>query len=383
MQRVLTNKTILIISPQCWNHVFVSKHHYALTLAEMGNKVYFLNPIDIANPNSKEKITIEQLPENENLFCVNHTLYFPYKLKFHSISIFHWLMYFHIKKILKQINKPLDIVWSFDLGNYFPLKMLPAKYKIFHPVDEPLNVTAYKSARGADIIFSVTKEILHRYSSYNINRYVIDHGLSTTFVSTTNIKNEIINNKQIRVGLSGNHTRTDIDWPILITIIEQSPEIIFEFWGPNSLKKTKGNELNNIQQDLFIDIIKKLPNVILHGVIGTKDLASELNRMDAFLICYDILKDQSKGTNYHKILEYISTGKVIISNNITAYHNKTDLVQMSNERNNNNSLPSLFKNVINNLEIYNTPNLQNKRKLFAAENTYLKQIERIEAYIYS
>ena len=30
------------------------------------------------------------------------------------------------------------------------------------------------------------------------------------------------------------------------------------------------------------------------------------SRRDAFLICYDVDKDQSKGTNYHKTLEFIS-----------------------------------------------------------------------------
>jgi hypothetical protein len=68
--------------------------------------------------------------------------------------------------------------------------------------------------------------------------------------------------------------------------------------------------------------------------------------MDAFLICYDIEKDQSGGTNYHKIMEYMCTGKVIIGNNITTYKNKPELVQMVNERDNNRELPALFDHVI-------------------------------------
>ena len=40
----LRNKTILIISPQAWGKMFLSKHHYAIELAKRGNAVYFLNP---------------------------------------------------------------------------------------------------------------------------------------------------------------------------------------------------------------------------------------------------------------------------------------------------------------------------------------------------
>jgi len=100
--------------------------------------------------------------------------------------------------------------------------------------------------------------------------------------------------------------------------------------------------------------------------------------MDVFLICYDIIKDQCKGTNYHKVMEYLSTGKVIVSNNITTYHERPDLVTMISDRSSNRDLPTLFKKVIENLEEYNSSALQKSRREFAAENTYQKQIERIE-----
>lgn len=48
------NKTILIISPEPWGKMMISKHHYALELAKLGNEVYFLNP---PNNNSIKKKT--------------------------------------------------------------------------------------------------------------------------------------------------------------------------------------------------------------------------------------------------------------------------------------------------------------------------------------
>ena len=43
MLRFLTDKAILLISPQPWNHVRISKHHYAEALAGHNN-VLFLEP---------------------------------------------------------------------------------------------------------------------------------------------------------------------------------------------------------------------------------------------------------------------------------------------------------------------------------------------------
>ncbi len=107
-------------------------------------------------------------------------------------------------------------------------------------------------------------------------------------------------------------------------------------------------------------------------------LADGQQRMDAFLICYDLSVENRNGPNYHKLMEYISTGKVIISNNIITYKNAPEFVQMVTERENNESLPALFKKVMANLSYYNSISPQEKRIAFAAANTYRKQIRRIE-----
>jgi len=101
----------------------------------------------------------------------------------------------------------------------------------------------------------------------------------------------------------------------------------------------------------------------------------------AFLICHDINKDQSRGTNYHKLLEYLAVGKVIISNNVTTYKDHPDLVVMNDSRENNSSLPGLFQKVINNLEQYNSIELQQKRIRFAEKFIYSSQLSKIEKFL--
>lgn len=370
----LNNKVILIISPQAWGKMFLAKHHYAIELAKHNNEVYFLNPPQQKTINNE--VEIEESNVEKSLYLINHSLKFNYKIKFKVKWLFHLLMKNHIKEIEKKINKHIDIIWSFDLGNYYPFKYFSKKsLKIFFPIDEPLNKDGIDSARGCFLIFSITKEILEKYRQYNVPKYFLHHGLSADFL---NAHQQIKNDEVIRFGLSGNWLRNDLDRKILLQIIQENEQIVFELWGTYNLKDSNIGGSSDDETISFINSLKQQNNVILHGAIQPKNLSQEFRRMDGFLICYDIIKDQSKGTNYHKVIEYLSTGKVIVSNNITTYCNMKNLLVMTNNRTNNNELPSLFNQVINNLEFYNSLQLKNSRINFAHNNLYSEKINEIE-----
>jgi hypothetical protein len=376
---MLKDKTILIVSPQAWGKMFISKHHYAIELAKGGNKVYFLTPPNEAHQSSAD-VAITPLPAQENLYIVTHSLYFPYNLRFHTPQIFHWLMRRQIKKILGVIGQTIDIVWSFDLNHIYPLNYFGANaYKIFHPVDEPLNKGAILSGNGANIVFSVTNEILAKYDHLQVPRHFINHGVADYFLLPVDISKPAGN--KIRVGFSGNLLRKDIDRKILLQIIEENPQVVFECWGSYLFNHSNIGGDEDRDTKSFVDKLQRFSNVVLHGPVASVDLAKAIHGMDAFLICYDIKKDQSKGTNYHKIMEYLSTGKVIISNNVTTYQNLPKLLQMGQSRETNNELPALFSRIISSINEYNSPEMQQVRISFATENTYSKQVRQISCIL--
>jgi hypothetical protein len=381
MQQQLKNKTILILSPQSWGKMFISKHHYAVELAKRGNAVFFLNPPDQVDTKRKEPIVIKPSGVHENLFLIEHRLFFPYKLKFRAMGLFHWFMQFHVKKIMKSIDQPVDIVWSFDIGNLYPFRFFDTRaHKIFHPVDEPLNAPALKAARGADIIFSVTREILEKYQSFEVPRHFINHGVSEDFLLPVTVNGA--RTRPLQIGFSGNLLRPDIDKEILLQIVQENPNHVFNFWGSYSLEHANIGGGMDAATVSFIEALQQQKHVVLHGAVPSHQLAKDIREMDAFLICYDVQKDQSKGTNYHKILEYVSTGKVIVSNNVTTYKDQSFLVQMIQEREHNRLLPALFKKVMSEISLFNAPELQQQRVAFAADNTYVKQLDRIERILY-
>ena len=150
----LSNKTILIISQQAWGNMFVSKHHYAAELAKRGNRVYFLNPPNYLHKNFAEMVEIKPSGFHPNLFVITDNISFPFNIKFHFNWLFHLLMRRHIKAVLKKINNPIDIVWSFDLANVYPLKYFPTgALKIFHPVDIPAQMDRNQCSKGGSIYF--------------------------------------------------------------------------------------------------------------------------------------------------------------------------------------------------------------------------------------
>jgi hypothetical protein len=372
-------KNILIISQQSWGKLFVSKHHYALELAKMGNNVFFLNPPNEKFDNSKKRIEIIQSKENSNLHIIYNTLWFPYFLKFHFLKLFHLLMRFQIKKIIKKVGIDIDLVWSFDLANVFPLIYFTnAAIKIFHPVDPSSDEQSIKAAIGADYIFTTAEEISMLYNKSICPKKIINHGLSEVFL---NREDNSISNFEHRIGISGNLLRHDIDHNIMISIFKQNPECIFECWGTNSYPISNHKTHESSLELNFIKEISRLPNVIMHGVVSTQKLAEDYQRMNAFLICYDLNAKNKLGPNYHKVLEFMSTGKIIVSNYMSPYSGNKNLIKMAENINDNSELPKLFKEVMANLCFFNSSYLQQTRKRFAEDNLYRLQILRIESFI--
>ncbi len=356
--------------------MFISKHHYALALSRLGNEVYFLNSPSQSGDLKSGEVIIEST-QYEHLHQIKHKLFYPYIIKYKAKWLHRLLLKTHINKIISKIGKRIDVVWSFDISDTISLRSFPAScYKIFMPVDEPAIPTGVDAATSANVIFSVTNEILQKYNKFDTPKLFTNHGVSDIFLKDTGYT---CDEQNIQIGLSGNFFRPDIDWPTLLKIIDENPTVTFNFWGAVAGQKT------NMIGDAYSgeanhpDVSNK-KNVILHGSVPPSKLAEELHKMDGFLICYDIDKDQSGGTNYHKVLEYMATGRVIVSNNITTYNDTDGFIEMPTERN-NSKLAALFSNVVSNIAEYNSADRQAKRLQYASNHTYEGNITRIEEFI--
>ena len=318
---------VLLISPQHWGTMRVTKHHYAVELAKLGHEVYFLEPTEASW--KWYSSAFELIPSDAHgVTLVRQKINVPYNLKFHAKGVFDWFVKKHIQKLEKQLGS-FGLVWSFDLTNALPLKYFSkTSEKIFFAADWPQVPDAVKAAEGANLLVSVAQEILDQYPTVSeTKKLLIDHGVAECFIEAGK-QPFIKTDNKIRIGMSGNFLRPDIDRPVLLEIIQSHPDLVFECYGAFEIKNSNLGGAADQETISFIHDLKQAPNVILHGMVPPETLAKELRRMDAFLICYDVEKDQSKGTNYHKVMEYLVYSKPIVTNYVSSYTHLPDRIFM-------------------------------------------------------
>lgn len=377
---IFERKKILIISPQPWSNMKVSKHHYAIELQRRGNQVYFLNPPSINVKRGRCLITDQT---NEGIIILNYRPTFPMRWKTKLLLLFNLFIRLDVKKIISAIGSTPDIVWDFEPTQQFAnLGWFNAKLKIYHPVD--ISPYLSESTKNADIVFSVSENILNFFRHSKTPFYFINHGISEGLEKLA--KKVILNTEEakkrdkIQIGYIGNLLMEHIDHNGFMRIINDNPELRFEIWGPYLNNINVDSKSINLKITNFIRFLSSSPNVILHGIQSQDVILTRLNSMDAFFWCYNNDTDPNKGSNSHKVLEYLSTGKVTICTNISTYSSiqNENIIIMGFGT---SDFVNKFNSVVKNLSFYNSSELQIKRAELALNNTYGKQLTRIEALI--
>lgn len=308
----------LIISPESWGTMRISKHHYSIELAKNGYDVFFLDPL-ISDWKIRQRRFEVTPSEIRGLNLVSHKTAFPYNIKFH----FSWLYEFFVSRHIQFLERtlgPFDIVWSYDINNSIPLRYFSQKSKkFFFAADWPKSNSFINACQSASLIASVAQEILDLYLPYSKAKHLLlQHGVANCFLETSKLPFQPSSNR-IKVGISGNLLRPDINRPVLTEIVHSHQDVDFEFFGPSGPNQSNlGCEFDS-PTEFFIDTLRKNKNVKLHGVVSPEKLAHEYRGMDAFLICYDESLDQSKATNYHKVSEFLAYQRPIIANRISAH----------------------------------------------------------------
>ena len=356
----LKGQRILVVSPQPWNHIALSKHHYASELARRGNDVFFLGPPDAGS--LRTEVDVAGLDDVEGLAVVDWTVPFPLSLRFHARGIYDLLMARALRRVRASLGGELDAVWCFDLNLYTNLRKFGARRAVYFPVDPVSERYQVGPGRTADLILSVSDTILSSFGGVSTPRSRVGHGLAEAFADVAQ-SGAASSDAPLRVGYVGNLDHPALDREVLAEAIRQLPHVEFHLWGPGTLEEEAGAAW------------RAFPNVVLRGVVATRVLACEVQAMDAFVLAYRA--DRSYDcSNSHKILEYLSTGRVVVASHLSEYAGRDDLVLMT-PPGDNSGLPALLADVLARRALHNAPLRQGQRRAYALDHTYARQLDRI------
>lgn len=369
---------ILVISPNEWGDMRVSKHHYAAALAERGNEVFFLNPPDAR---AHLRFSIEDVAGVPGLYSVSYRPFVPFVIRFWSRPLFNVIAAAHARWLLERIGVTFDVVWCFDVNLYSDLRWFRAPLKIFHPVDQVSLRYQIDVAASADIVLSVSNEILRNLQRHNTPNLRVEHGLAPEFIAMAERRIEqdgYQKNEPLQVGYVGNLLMRYIDRGGLLRLIAGHSKIAFHFWGPRTPAESNVGSDGSSEAEAFVRALEGMPNVVLHGPQPTRLLVQQIADVDLLLMCYSISRDPNRGCNSHKILEYLSTGRVIVSNYVSDYSDKPGLIEMMGSS--NDDMTELFAGVVSRIVDLNDRTHRRPRLAFALDNSYCQQIDRIASF---
>ena len=352
----LKGKHIFLLSTEFWGAHYLSKHHYALALKELGNEVYFIQP-------GKEKgaQAAGESPEGIQLIDFKPSSgqrYLP-KTIARKIQAQEW------KKIVEIAQHPPDLIWSFDNSRLFHLDALGNEVKsIHHVVDLNQDFELAAAASSADLCLGSTRFIVDRLKKHQEKSYFLHHGCVARPCSKKPLSSPI------KMAYLGNILLRFVDRDFLIQMIAEFPEIEFHFIGGY----TQNNLIHEIsvEDEAFIKTLNKANKVFLHGSVEQNKLSNLMEEMDAFFIAY-AKAHYEQAANPHKVMELLSTGKAVLSFPIDAFLDQ-ELLHFADTR-------SDFFHLIEDLRQGRLPDRFDQQLAFTASHSYQAQIAKIEEWI--
>lgn len=355
---------ILLISPERWDQHFVSKHHYAITLVRRGARVLFLNPPD----NSLPEIRLTKIGEYPGLTLVDGPAVAP-GLRFWPRALRRKVERGWLDKLEARVGAAICVIWLFENSRFFDLGFAGSRLKIYHQVDLNQAFNLEKAAASADICFCTTDLIKAQISVHNPRVFKIHHGLAEVSAPLGLDSEHAARFSKLHFNAVyvGNLDMQYLDLDLLEAAVDGFPDVTFHLVGGYASDGATWCRLSS------------KPNIEWWGKVDYRMIPSILDFADLLLVTYqrEHFKDQASP---HKLMEYLASGKMIVATYTDEYKDKRDLLAMAEP---DGEYLELLRDVIGNLGGCNALENAEKRKRFALEHSYPRQLGRIEQVLHS
>lgn len=350
---------ILIISPEPWEGLFVSKHHYAMELAKRGHEVLFLGP-----PEDIVGIFLETVRMDGVLITVVHAARVAPGLRFLPSFFRRWLEARWLKHLEQLVGKKIDVIWNFENSRFFDMTFAGNRLKIYHQVDLNQNFNVDTAAGSASLSVAVSGPIEQRLKRCAGTLIRITHGCPPSAVeglAPVGV-DEAFSTHSVNAVMIGNLELKYLDAELLERLVTGHPEVKFHFVGNYS----EGEGLHGT--------LGRVSNTIFWGRYPSTTLPSFLVRADILLVAYRAGEQLEQLANPHKIMEYLAAGKCVLATRTLDYEELPGLIEMGQDR---AEYFARFSEIAADPSAWNTPDSISRRQAFAADNTYARQLDRI------
>lgn len=373
----LKNKNIFILSPQSWGVMRVSKHHYAMELANAGCRVYFVEPPSL----QYQGIQIVNCSDHPGISLIQYKPVFRGK-RFLPSFLYADLLRSQIMRILQVIGTKPDLVWCFHGYLFENLSWFGATKTIFFAADQFYYDALPPEIKSADLLLAVSDTIRKRMEESGRKVWQINHGLQEAFVelAQSQLKNGVRTEptKKVVAGYIGNLRMQALDRKRMMEVICDHPEVRFIFWGSYRKADLNLGGENNEEADAFIRFLETSSNVELRGMVKAELLPQQMHECNLFWLCWKTTGNRLwDGSNSHKILEYMATGSPIVAHHVSSYAD-TDLLYMLGKTDSAEEFAICFHRAVEIVEQGESPDIVHARLQFAVDHAYCRQLQKIQ-----
>jgi len=350
---------ILIISPESWEAHSVSKHHYARELARRGHRVLFFGPPEAGSL----RLDLVTTPGPGRLEVLRGRAVAP-ALRLMPPVFRRFLEARWLGAVERLAGEMIEVVWLFENSRFFDMTFAGERLKIYQQVDLDQVFHPLRAAASADIAIALSSPIENRIAGSARHLLRLTHGClpNSAGHSEPPSLDDTFGRYQINAVMTGNLSIEYLDHELLADLVVAHPDVGFHFVGGYIIGQGLNARVSNA------------PNAIFWGHHPAGALPAFLNRADVLLVAYRAKEHLDQLANPHKMMEYLAAGRCILASRTLEYEGRPDLVETAL---NQTAYKARFAAIVTKPSAFNTPDMVSRRRAFAADNTYPRQLDRI------
>jgi glycosyltransferase involved in cell wall biosynthesis len=357
-----TGKRILIVSHEAWGPVRLSKHHYAAALMAAGAHVFFLGP----DEHIASGVSVERAADNAPAIVHRPPPMRGMRLLPRAMRAKAEAM--QIDELADACGGAFDILWNFDLHRFRSLTARShARLRIQHVMDLRKAGDLGEPACHADLVIVVSPGMAKGLDERTTRILHLPHAWMPRPHRDMDLPSFP---PGPRLGYLGNLAMRGIHWPSLLEIARRHPKAQLFLMGPLSGAFGESTRLDPEMEAA----LRALPNVHFTGALPYDHVPAWLEAMDVLLIAYDPKALGNPATSSHKLLEYLASGRVVLSSHLEDHADLDGLMVMARP---GRSITEAIDKVILDLDDLNAPKLKQERKAYAASRTYTGYLQQI------